>query len=495
NKNVSFSKLRKKFDKISFEDYVKDDTNKQSQSHQHTRDKLVKKQPLQSQKKKCFYVKTEKKIKPTRLKRDIELYNSIKESYFKKENSTQLENEESKVETATTPPTKLLDDNSTIDNNNNSDNSNGDNNGDNNSNSNSNSNTNNDTENNNNSSDIITTNTTNVNIKEYINQILPNKEIDNTCKELIRILKGFQEKSFQNNNPNKVKKRFVSGLREVLKLLEVDKISCVIISSNIEENGALNKLVEDIIRLCRSKKVLYTFALSSRSLGKSIGKTIKISVLGILDYDGANEIYQKLFNQTKQSRDEFFKLQNIIKNNNSNDNNIDNNAIIGSPTINTSAANTSELNETDKIKILLDRNENIEKYKEIEALYKNEKKKIKQQHKEKLKEFEVIRKQKNDEREQEAKRIQLQRQKENQEQQKLKQKIEKDKEKEKFNNTVNKKQTNKLIPSGDVSDQLLYDNRDEIKNNKNSNSNNNNNNNNNKKQNSNNQKNKPKKQI
>jgi ribosomal protein L30E len=87
-----------------------------------------------------------------------------------------------------------------------------------------------------------------------------------------------------------VKKRYVCGLREVLRSVERKKAKCVIVTPNIERisspEGGLFEAVESIVRTSQQNRITVIFAMTRTSLGKAISKRLKVAALAILDPSG-----------------------------------------------------------------------------------------------------------------------------------------------------------------------------------------------------------------
>jgi len=89
----------------------------------------------------------------------------------------------------------------------------------------------------------------------------------------------------------RAKRRYVFGLREVMRSIERKKAKCVIVTPNIERisspEGGLFEAVESIVQMSQKHHITILFAMTRTSLGKAISKRIKIAALAILDPAGA----------------------------------------------------------------------------------------------------------------------------------------------------------------------------------------------------------------
>lgn len=104
-----------------------------------------------------------------------------------------------------------------------------------------------------------------------------------------------------------VKKRFVCGMKEVLKKVKAKRIKLVVLTPNIENvtlpNG-LNQLQIEIATLCRDNNILFFVALTKMTLGKALMKPVGVSVVGILDFSGAHELYLEALKLAEKVREE-----------------------------------------------------------------------------------------------------------------------------------------------------------------------------------------------
>ncbi|KAJ7394141.1 Selenocysteine insertion sequence-binding protein 2 [Desmophyllum pertusum] len=117
--------------------------------------------------------------------------------------------------------------------------------------------------------------------REYCFQV-PNKEVDNVATELLKELVRFQDRQFHKDPVKaKAKRRFVLGLREVSKHLKLRKLKCVIISSNVERIKSAGGLDDTLDVLL---------------------KKVPVSIVGIFNYDGAQEQFKTLIELTQKTR-------------------------------------------------------------------------------------------------------------------------------------------------------------------------------------------------
>ncbi|XP_053129013.1 selenocysteine insertion sequence-binding protein 2-like isoform X2 [Hemicordylus capensis] len=141
--------------------------------------------------------------------------------------------------------------------------------------------------------------------REYCNQVL-SKEIDECVTLLLQELVSFQERIYQKDPMKaKAKRRLVMGLREVTKHMKLNKIKCVIISPNcekIQSKGGLDEALYNVIAMAREQEIPFVFALGRKALGRCVNKLVPVSVVGIFNYSGAENLFNKLVSLTEEAR-------------------------------------------------------------------------------------------------------------------------------------------------------------------------------------------------
>ncbi|XP_067874031.1 selenocysteine insertion sequence-binding protein 2-like isoform X2 [Heterodontus francisci] len=141
--------------------------------------------------------------------------------------------------------------------------------------------------------------------REYCNQVL-SKDIDECVTLLLQELVRFQERIYQKDPVKaKMKRRLVMGLREVTKHMKLKKIKCVIISPNcekIQSKGGLDEALYNVIAMAREQEIPFVFALGRKALGRCVNKLVPVSVVGIFNYSGAENLFNKLVALTEEAR-------------------------------------------------------------------------------------------------------------------------------------------------------------------------------------------------
>jgi len=107
--------------------------------------------------------------------------------------------------------------------------------------------------------------------------------------ELMRL----QKRSKDDKNA-KLRRRLVMGLREVARGIRARKVKMVIMANNLDMYGAIDSKLQEILDLAREEDVPVFFELNKRKLGKALGKSIKVAVVGIQNSDGAHNPFKQL---------------------------------------------------------------------------------------------------------------------------------------------------------------------------------------------------------
>uniref|UniRef100_A0A3Q3XJG7 Ribosomal protein eL8/eL30/eS12/Gadd45 domain-containing protein n=1 Tax=Mola mola TaxID=94237 RepID=A0A3Q3XJG7_MOLML len=141
--------------------------------------------------------------------------------------------------------------------------------------------------------------------RDYCSQML-SKDVDQCVTALLKELVRFQDRLYQKDPMKaRMKRRIVMGLREVLKHLKLRKVKCVVISPNcerIQSKGGLDEALYTIIDTCHEQGVPFVFALSRKALGRCVNKAVPVSLVGIFNYDGAQDLYHKMIELSSEAR-------------------------------------------------------------------------------------------------------------------------------------------------------------------------------------------------
>ncbi|KAL7485536.1 hypothetical protein ACHAW6_011128 [Cyclotella cf. meneghiniana] len=111
--------------------------------------------------------------------------------------------------------------------------------------------------------------------------------------EMLGELMRLQERSKDDKNA-RARRRLVMGLREVARGIRAHKVKMVVMANNLDEYGAIDAKLQEILDMARTEEVPVLFEFNKRKLGKALGKSIKVSVVGIQNADGAQEQFKQL---------------------------------------------------------------------------------------------------------------------------------------------------------------------------------------------------------
>eukprot|EP00466_Bigelowiella_natans_P017018 jgi/Bigna1/45508/e_gw1.126.13.1 len=150
-------------------------------------------------------------------------------------------------------------------------------------------------------------------VRPYCQQILC-PCLNEAVVELLTELHKFQQRMhLKAPTLAKRKKRYVCGMREVMKCGKRKKLKHVIMAPYIEPvkgEGGLDSLTKSILDLCKEEKIQVTFALNRKNLGKTLKKKSKISMVGILDPSGANDQYFKMSQLARKKKEQWQMFHN-----------------------------------------------------------------------------------------------------------------------------------------------------------------------------------------
>lgn len=128
--------------------------------------------------------------------------------------------------------------------------------------------------------------------REYANQTSDDR-VRPLLAEMLGELMRLQKRAVEDNN-TKAKRRLVLGLREVARGIRSHKVKMVVMANNLDEYGAIDEKLQEIIDLAHNEGVPLFFEFTKRSLGKAVGKSIKVAVVGVQNAEGAHQPFKKL---------------------------------------------------------------------------------------------------------------------------------------------------------------------------------------------------------
>ncbi len=124
-------------------------------------------------------------------------------------------------------------------------------------------------------------------------QLLDDDAASQLLLDMLGSLMSYQLRSKDDANARS-RRRLVLGFREVARGLRAKKIKLVVLANNLDEYEAVGEKTQEVLDACKATGTPILFELSKRQLGKALGKTIKVSVVGVQNVDGAHEQFKKL---------------------------------------------------------------------------------------------------------------------------------------------------------------------------------------------------------
>jgi selenocysteine insertion sequence-binding protein 2 len=124
-------------------------------------------------------------------------------------------------------------------------------------------------------------------------KLASDETIKTTIVEMLSELMRLQRRALEENNV-KAKRRLVMGLREVARGIRAHKVKLVVMANNLDEYGVIDATVQSIIDLAQKEEVPIYYELNKKALGKAVGKSIKVAVVGVQSPEGAHQQYKKL---------------------------------------------------------------------------------------------------------------------------------------------------------------------------------------------------------
>ena len=130
--------------------------------------------------------------------------------------------------------------------------------------------------------------------REYAGSGANDEQVKPLLTEMLGELSRLQKRAMEENKNTKTRRRLVMGLREVARGIRSHKVKMVVMANNLDQYGAIDAKLQEIIDLAKAEDVPVFFEFTKRTLGKALGKTIKIAVVGIQSADGAHQQFKKL---------------------------------------------------------------------------------------------------------------------------------------------------------------------------------------------------------
>ncbi len=150
-------------------------------------------------------------------------------------------------------------------------------------------------------------------VREYVAQALSSELDAAVCAMLSRLMELQERLRLKDAAKSKMRRRLVFGLREVLRGVRSRRCKCVVVAPNLEQGAAglahtgLDATIRELLLRCAPTPeereqgldgVPVVFALSATKLGRALGKTVKVSAVGLYSADGAFHEYKDVLRRT-----------------------------------------------------------------------------------------------------------------------------------------------------------------------------------------------------
>uniref|UniRef100_A0A0K2SYY9 Selenocysteine insertion sequencebinding protein 2like [Oryzias latipes] n=1 Tax=Lepeophtheirus salmonis TaxID=72036 RepID=A0A0K2SYY9_LEPSM len=154
--------------------------------------------------------------------------------------------------------------------------------------------------------------------RDYCDHMLNNELDEYVCKMVQDIIR-WQDRAY-TENPVKAKanRRYVLGLKETKKLVALSYVKLVIIASNLEpikSKGGLDDIVTEIKKYAQQRSIPVIFSHTKWKLGYITYRKTPVACIGILNYDGSNENFNKIKNLIPGLKEEYEKKAGISTSN------------------------------------------------------------------------------------------------------------------------------------------------------------------------------------
>lgn len=142
------------------------------------------------------------------------------------------------------------------------------------------------------------------NVPSYVMQDL-SYDLDKSVATMLARLQRFGEQQQTFYPDGRFTRRLVIGLKEVARRVKQMKVSCLIVAPDLESDtaeGGLDDRIREVLGMCYEKDIPVIFALSRARLGQSLGKNMNVSLLGVLDPTGAEQLFKAAVSRATSAR-------------------------------------------------------------------------------------------------------------------------------------------------------------------------------------------------
>jgi len=141
-------------------------------------------------------------------------------------------------------------------------------------------------------------------VREYVTQKV-GPDLDSKVATLLLHLRRLNDRHRSLEPEVAPRRRFVVGIKEVFRGVRNSKVKCIVLAPDIEEiskAGGLDDRIKDILRVAYEQDVPVIFALSRIRIGRALNKSLRMSVLAILDVKGVSDLFDSTIELAYQKR-------------------------------------------------------------------------------------------------------------------------------------------------------------------------------------------------
>ncbi|BES98936.1 Hypothetical protein NTJ_11751 [Nesidiocoris tenuis] len=136
-------------------------------------------------------------------------------------------------------------------------------------------------------------------------------DLKENAARLVETLRRFQDRAHAKDEIKaRMRKRYVCGFRESKKFLAADRVKMLIVATNLDilEGLPSMAILNSLTELANEKEVPVVFAGSAQNIAYWSMKKGKISVLAVMNYEGADDLYQRVLTSWSQAKSDYSKL-------------------------------------------------------------------------------------------------------------------------------------------------------------------------------------------
>ncbi|KAL1122802.1 hypothetical protein AAG570_003128 [Ranatra chinensis] len=141
----------------------------------------------------------------------------------------------------------------------------------------------------------------------YCNNIV-SKVLEDCTHKLIKVLHTYQDRVYKTEPINfKKKRRYVCGFKETIKYLQFGELKLVIIATDLEitKGEPMLNMIQEVVKMADQSNVPCAFTGIAKDLGYWTLKKGRISIIGILNYMGAEEVFKDVIFHLDKAKSDY----------------------------------------------------------------------------------------------------------------------------------------------------------------------------------------------